>query len=56
MLFLGIKYYSYENDLVYECFAGSGTVEKVCQRLKRRAILSELKTEYYAIIGELNGW
>jgi len=51
-----IKYYSYENDLVYDCFAGSGTVGRVCQKLKRRAILSELKTEYYEKMLEMNGW
>lgn len=42
-----VKYYSYENDIVYDPFAGSGTVGKVCKRLNRNAILSELKEEYY---------
>ena len=48
--------WSNENDLVYDCFAGSGTVGRVCQKLKRRAILSELKTEYYAKMLDVNGW
>jgi DNA modification methylase len=51
-----IKYYSYENDLVYDCFAGSGTVGKVCQRLKRKSILSEMNTDYYNKMIKLNGW
>ena len=51
-----IKTWSNENDLVYDCFAGSGTVGRVCQKLKRRAILSELKTEYYAKMLDVNGW
>jgi len=51
-----IKYYSYEGDVVYDCFAGSGTVGRVCQRLKRKAILSEIKTEYCKKMVEINNW
>jgi DNA modification methylase len=51
-----VKYYSYEGDLVYDCFAGSGTVGRVCQRLKRKSILSEIKTDYYTKMIEVNGW
>ena len=42
-----IKYYSYENDIIYDPFAGSGTVGLVGNRLNRNVILSELMTEYY---------
>jgi DNA modification methylase len=42
-----VRYYSYENDLVYDPFAGSGTVGKVCEKLNRDVILSELNIEYY---------
>lgn len=42
-----IKYYSYENDLIYDPFAGSGTVGKVSERLNRKWVMSELNTEYY---------
>jgi DNA modification methylase len=41
-----IKYYSYENDLVYDCFGGSGTTAKMAHILKRNWILSEISTEY----------
>ena len=51
-----IKYYSYEGEFIYDCFAGSGTVGKVGSRLNRKVILSELKQEYYAKMVELNGW
>ena len=51
-----IRYYSYEGEVIYDCFAGSGTVGKVGSRLNRKVILSELKQEYYAKMVELNGW
>lgn len=51
-----VKYYSYKGDLVYDCFAGSGTVGKVCQRLHRNAILSELNKGYFESMCEFNGW
>lgn len=51
-----IKYYSYENDLIYDPFAGSGTVGRVGEKLNRNVILSELKTEYYDKMIEENKW
>lgn len=51
-----IKYYSYENDLIYDCFAGSGTVGKVGYKLNRNVILSELSTEYCEKMSSINGW
>lgn len=47
-----IRYYSYEGDLVYDPFAGSGTVGVVAQRLNRDALLSELNSDYYKKILE----
>jgi DNA modification methylase len=41
-----IKYYSYENDVIYDPFGGSGTVGKVAKRLNRNWIMSELSKEY----------
>jgi DNA modification methylase len=51
-----IRYYSYENDLVYDPFAGSGTVGKVCEKINRDCILSELKIEYAEKMVEQNNW
>jgi DNA modification methylase len=51
-----IKYYSYEGENVYDCFAGSGTVGKVGSRLNRKVILSELKQDYYDKMIAENGW
>lgn len=45
-----IKYYSYENDIVYDPFAGSGTVGVSCKNLNRKYILSEYNNEYCEII------
>jgi len=47
-----VKYYSYENEIVYDPFAGSGTTGKVCNELNRNWIMSELKKEYYDKIKE----
>lgn len=41
-----IKYYSYEGDIIYDCFGGSGTTAKVAHLLKRNWILSEISFEY----------
>ena len=41
-----ITYYSYENDLVYDPFMGSGTTAKVAKDLNRNFIGSELSKEY----------
>jgi DNA modification methylase len=42
-----IRYYSYEGDVVYDPFAGSGTVGRVAEKLNRNWIMSELNTEYF---------
>jgi site-specific DNA-methyltransferase (adenine-specific) len=38
--------WSNENDIVYDCFGGSGTTAKMAHKLKRKWILSEISTEY----------
>lgn len=38
--------WSNENDLVYDCFGGSGTVAKMAHELNRNWILSEISSEY----------
>jgi len=45
-----IKYYSYENDLVYDPFMGSGTTAKMAKINKRNWIGSEISEEYCNII------
>jgi len=40
--------YSNENDLVLDCFSGSGTTAIACHRLKRRFICIEKDPEYWA--------
>lgn len=42
-----IRYYSYENETVYDCFGGSGTTGKVAESLNRKWIMSELNTDIY---------
>ncbi len=42
-----IRYYSYENDIIYDPFAGSGTTGQVAKQLKRNYILSEINTKFY---------
>lgn len=37
------------NDIVLDCFAGSGTTLKACQELNRRYIGFEINEEYYKI-------
>lgn len=50
-----IKYYSYENDLVFDPFAGRGTFGNAALRLKRNFILTEIEGNYInRIIKELN--
>jgi site-specific DNA-methyltransferase (adenine-specific) len=44
-----IKSWSNENDLIYDCFAGSGTTFKMSHLLKRRFIGSEISAEYCEI-------
>lgn len=48
-----VKYYSYENDVVYDPFAGSGTTGKVCEKLNRQWIMSEINTDYFEKIKKL---
>jgi len=41
-----ITTWSNENDLVYDCFMGSGTVAKICVQANRNYIGSEMSSEY----------
>lgn len=41
--------WSNENDLVYDCFMGSGTTAKACVQLNRNYIGSEISSEYCEI-------
>lgn len=41
--------WSNENDIVYDCFGGSGTTAKMAHKLKRNWILSEISKEYVDI-------
>ena len=41
--------WSNENDIVYDCFMGSGTTAKMAHLQKRRWIGSEISQEYVAI-------
>lgn len=45
-----IRTWSNENDVVYDCFAGSGTTGKMCILLNRRYVLSEVSKKYCEII------
>ncbi len=47
-----IKAHTKENDLVLDCFAGSGTTGVACKRLNRNFILIEKEKEYCDIIQE----
>ena len=42
-----LRDYSKENDLVLDCFSGSGTTAIACHRLKRRFICIEKDKDYY---------
>lgn len=42
-----IRYYSYENDIVLDCFAGSGTTGKVAEKLSRKWVMCEKDKEIY---------
>ena len=41
--------WSNENDIVYDCFGGSGTTAKMAHKWKRQWILSEISKEYVEI-------
>ncbi len=45
-----IKYYSFEQDVVLDPFAGSGTVGRVATQLNRRFVLSEMDPNYIEVI------
>ena len=45
-----IKTWSNENDIVYDCFAGSGTIPKISLINKRQWVSSEISKEYCDII------
>ncbi len=42
-----ISYYSFKNDLVFDPFAGSGTVGRVARMLERNFFLTEIQDEYF---------
>lgn len=43
-----LKIYSNENDLILDCFSGSGTTAIACHNLKRRFICIEKDFDYWA--------
>lgn len=43
---------SNENDIILDCFAGSGTTGVACENLNRNSILMEMEPEYCTIIKE----
>jgi len=45
-----LEKHSNENDVVLDCFAGSGTIGVACKELKRNYILIEMGSDYYDII------
>lgn len=47
-----IKFYSFKGDLVYDPFAGSGTLGKAAQILGRHFFLTELDSKYFERIKE----
>lgn len=49
-----IKYYSYENDLVLDPFAGSGTFGRVAKRMKRIPVLCEINNDYIKLMEKEN--
>lgn len=42
-----IEYYSFEGDLVFDPFGGSGTMARVARSLKRLFFITELNEEYF---------
>lgn len=49
-----LKYYSYENDLVLDPFAGSGTFGRVANRMKRIPVLCEINKDYIKLMEKEN--
>ena len=47
-----IRTWTDEGQIVYDAFAGSGTVLKMAKKLNRRYIGSEIVKEYYDLIVE----
>jgi len=47
-----VKFYSYENDLVFDTFAGNGTVGTVCKKLNRNYFLVDNNKDYVKFMGE----
>ena len=47
-----IRHTTDENDLLLDCFAGTGSLFKACKNLKRRCILIEKNAEYCKFIKE----
>jgi len=47
-----IKFYSYKGDLVFDPFAGSGTLGEAAMDLERYFFLAEIKNEYVKRISE----
>lgn len=50
-----ISYYSYEGDLIFDPFAGSGTVGKAAQELQRYYFLTEKEPTYFERIQQSLG-
>ena len=44
-----VSYYSYEGDVVYDPFLGSGTTAKVAKEMNRKYIGSEINEDYFKI-------
>ena len=45
-----VRYYSFQDDVVCDPFAGSGTVGRVCAALGRRFVLAEIRGDYVELI------
>lgn len=47
-----IKTWSNAGDVIYDCFAGSGTTGKIAKSLNRNFLMSEIDNQYVSIIEE----